>query len=153
MSRTGLLIILSVMAVYILHLGISEAGTAEPAKKINGKGYVFTVDTPVAKDGAGKVIFTVRAQKGYKVNKKFPNKLKLKAQSGVELKKSEYKTAEASKIDEAHIEMTAPYIVKSDAKKGELESEFRFGICVIKNGEVVSCTFHKEELKISLPLK
>lgn len=128
-------------------------GADEKGKQsFKGKGYSLTIATPDPKDGQRKVIFTVTADKGYKTNKLFPNKLLLKAGEGIILEKTELKTKDASKLNEQVLEMSSPYKLNGNSLTGNLDSEFRFGICVLKNGETVSCTFHMEKHSLSLPI-
>lgn len=145
-------IVLCLVSLPLIVCQAVDSAEEKGKQSFKGKGYSLTIATPDQKDGQRKVVFTVTAYKGYKTNKLFPNKLIVKAGEGIILEKTELKTKDASKLTEQVLEMSLPYKLNGDSLTGNLDSEFRFGICVLKNGKTVSCTFHMEKHSVSLPI-
>lgn len=113
--------------------------------------YTFTIE--LKPDGAdkGKIIFKVTTPKTAKINKEYPNKLKLAPNNSVTLDKTKLTGKDAKTLSKDTLEMELGYKVADTKKGGSFDAKMKFGVCNMKGGEVFSCQFFTEKHKVVIP--
>ena len=126
------------------------------------KPYTFSIEVRDTGNGQGKVMITISAAKGHKINKEFPVKLKAEAKGAVKLPKAKLKGKDA-KMSNCAMTMELPYSL-GDKPKGDeaISFQLRFGTCSLKKGadckkhsddDIIQCLYNKERHEIKIPSK
>ena len=110
------------------------ATTETPAAK--DEPFRFFVETAVAQNGRGTVLWRLQSVAGSKLNLEFPLKLTLAPGPELTLPQTTYTNADFSPRTEKEMVVSVPYTLKGAAR---LDYTLRFGVCLQKNGQTASC--------------
>jgi hypothetical protein len=144
---------LSALALAGLTLASTPSSAAQPGvaelAKVEGDGFAIVVTDGSAKVGEQtQVVFSIEAKDGYKVNEKYPHKLKIKdAPDGVELPKPVLKKGDGAFDGKNTFTFKLPVKAKR-AGSFELVGKLKFSVCNEK-----ACLIEKKDVRAKLVAK
>lgn len=102
---------------------------AVPLSETSEAQYSVSAQDVSAKAGeATKVVVAIKARDGFKVNDKYPTKVKVSAPGAVELKQTKFKAKDGSFKDKKTLEFSVPVMAKS-AGQHKVDFEVKFSVC------------------------
>lgn len=129
----------------------AAAGEASPqAEEAKKAPFVLKVQTP---DGVtvGKhadVVVTIKAKKGFKINKGYPAKLKLADTDGVTYDKKVLRKGDAKLEDGGHTMVFSVGYVQNKKGDAALQGKLKFSVC-----SASQCMMERETIKATLKAK
>ena len=105
------------------------AREAVPLSEIAEAAYSVSAEDVSTKAGeATKVMLSIKAKSGYKVNAKYPTKVTASAPGGVELQQSKFRTKDGTFKDKKTLEFAVPVMAKI-AGKHKVDFKVKFSVC------------------------